>query len=86
MELATKNYIFTPFGCFFWAMYNINHGPFKFQIKLKEKKATNIKSIKYTGIYLFTKVQKISSSPTITLISPTTPPIYLYEKEPQQTK
>ena len=45
MELAAKNYIFTPFGGLFLAMYNINHGSFQFQIKLKEKKATTNKSI-----------------------------------------
>ena len=73
MELAAMNYISTPFGGLFWAIYNINHGPFKFQIKLKEKKLQPSNLFKYTGIYLFIKVQKISRSPTITLIYPTTP-------------
>ena len=72
MELPAKNYIFTPFGGLFGTMYNINHGQFKLQIKEKNLQPSNI--FKYTGIYLFTKVQKISRSPTITLIYPTTPP------------
>ena len=58
MELAAKNYIFTPFGGLLWAMYNINHAPFKFQIKLKEKNLQPSNLFKYTCIYLFTKVQK----------------------------
>ena len=88
MELAAKNYIFTPFGCLFWAMYNINHGPFEFQITFKEKKSYNHQI--YLNIQVFIYLQKYKKypghpqSPLFTLLPP--PPIDLYEKGPQQTK
>ena len=44
-ELAAQNYIFTPFGGLFVTMYTINHGPFKFLIKIQEEKNTSINSI-----------------------------------------
>ena len=55
------------------------------ELNLKKKKLQPSNLFKYIGIYLFTKVQKISRSPTITLIYLTTP-IDWYEKGPQQTK
>ena len=55
------------------------------KLNLKKKRLQPSNLFKYTGIYLLAKVQKISRSPTITLIYPTTP-IDLYEKGPQQTK
>ena len=36
-ELAAQIDIFTPFGGLFVAMYTINHGPIKFQIRLQKK-------------------------------------------------
>ena len=54
MKLAAQIYIFTPFGGLFWAMYNVNHGPFKFQIKLQGKKKLQASNLfTYAGIYLF---------------------------------
>ena len=73
MELAAKKYILSPFGGLFWAMYNINHGSFSSKLNLKKKKLQPSNLFKYTGIYLLTKVQNISRSPTITLIYPTIP-------------
>ena len=57
-EIAAQNYSFTPFGGLFVTMYNTNHGPIKFLIKLQEEKNT---SINYISIYryLFTKLQNI---------------------------
>ena len=53
-------------------MYTTNHGPIKILIQLQEEKIQASIQFKYTCIYLH-KLQKISMSPTITLIYPTTP-------------
>ena len=37
-ELAAQIDIFTPSGGLFVAMFTINHGPIKFQIRLQKKK------------------------------------------------
>ena len=55
------------------------------KLNLKKKKLQPSNLFKYTGIYLFTKVQKYPGhpqSPLFTLL----PPIDWYEKGPQQTK
>ena len=83
-ELAAQIDIITPFGGLFVAMYTINHGPIKFQIRHQKKE---IKSPYFISRYLLqNSTTNNIKSLTITPHLPYYPPLISVKKWPEQTK